>query len=90
MLRDAVPSASTADVLHFRTMMDANGDKLISQQEFLKALQSSRDTATQVDRGRQTSFARLSAYWGMLVNDRLLAILGGTAAAISPDFRGKC
>lgn len=51
MLRDAVPSASTADVLHFRTMMDANGDKLISQQEFLKALQSSRDTATQVGGG---------------------------------------
>jgi hypothetical protein len=45
MVKMVVPDATKTDLDHFREMMDTNGDKIISREEFIALLDKSLATA---------------------------------------------
>ena len=53
MVVSVVPDATKTDLDHFREMMDTNGDKKISREEFVSLLDKSLATSAQVDRPKR-------------------------------------
>lgn len=48
MVKSVVPDATKTDLDHFREMMDTNGDKIISREEFIALLDKSLATSANV------------------------------------------
>lgn len=53
MILSVVPDATVTDISHFKEMMDTNGDKKISREEFIQLLDKSLATSQLVDQPRK-------------------------------------